>query len=116
MANNVDNKITKIICEWIQFIDIKENDAILSYILDTKTIPLGLETRLQMSGDWLSVEEQIPLVDVPQEFEKYIERVVRENDMQFPKFENDEMMEEYLAILQLISAMFVFHLFIFYLK
>ncbi|RIB01994.1 hypothetical protein C2G38_2229128 [Gigaspora rosea] len=107
---NSNDNIVKILSNWIQFSDLQKDDVILSGIIDTRKISCSLKAHLELRGVWHLVNEEIIVHDIPAEFERYIERVVLDDDNRIPdKYYNSIngkfMREEYRSLNSLIYKM-----------
>ncbi|CAG8445401.1 5552_t:CDS:2 [Ambispora gerdemannii] len=105
-----NNNITKALSDWVEFADIQFDDVILSGIFDTRTIPHAIKTNLKLRGIWDLFDEKIPILELPIEFEEFIEGLVINDDDRIPaKYYSNEnanynklMREEYRAFMILI--------------
>ena len=66
------NGIAKCICETICYMDLKKDDPLLSEIIDLCCVPVQLESHLIKRELWDSVNKEIHLKEVSEDYTNFI--------------------------------------------
>ncbi|CAG8722668.1 9577_t:CDS:2, partial [Gigaspora rosea] len=98
------NEIAKCICETVYYMDLKKDDPLLSGIIDLRCVPVQLKSHLIERELWDSVNKEIHLEEVPEDYTNYIRCIVTNDDDRIPdKFYDPIFKEELKMYLLLID-------------
>ncbi|CAG8771840.1 5985_t:CDS:2, partial [Cetraspora pellucida] len=74
------NETAKCICETIFYMDLKKDDPLLSDIIDIHSILVQLKSHFIERKLWDSVNKEIYLEEVPEDYSNYIRCIVTNDD------------------------------------
>ncbi|CAG8793917.1 24114_t:CDS:2, partial [Dentiscutata erythropus] len=99
------NEIAKCICETIHYMDLKKDDSLLSGIIDLRCVPVQLKSHLIERELWDSVNKEIYLEEVPENYSNYIRCIVTNDDDRIPDKFYDPAFKEELKMYRAIRAL-----------
>ncbi|RIB10163.1 hypothetical protein C2G38_209589 [Gigaspora rosea] len=99
------NEIAKCICETVYYMDLKKDDPLLSGIIDLRCVPVQLKSHLIERELWDSVNKEIHLEEVPEDYTNYIRCIVTNDDDRIPDKFYDPIFKEELKMYRAIRAL-----------